>query len=895
MRTNVKKFRLTLTAPVLMTCLLALFFGGAVGLVSADSGDPLLVEIYIEEVHDVDVIAGIVEEVVEVEMGWVTARCTAEQMEKLADFEFYARIIGKPGGGEGASPLSEPPGVISLASGGPDAYGYYFLDSTEAGGPTYSWVEISGTGTQVTWTGGGIDDGYSDAIGLGFPFWYYGTNYASVYVMTNGWISAVDQETWYQMDDFPNVDGIEAPISPFSRDLDPGSGGAVYYQTLGTAPNRTFVVEYYQIQNYPWGNPHTFEVILYEGSTDILFQYQTTHGDTANVGIEDQTETIGLDYPQNPTDGLAILFYFLDTDGDWMPDFWEDLHSLNKNDPADALGDLDGDGLTNLGEFQNGADPTDPDTDDDGLSDGDEVNVHGTDPTDPDTDDDGLSDGDEVNIHGTDPLDPDTDGGGVFDGLEVRLCSDPLDPADDVAAQATTEDSPLNSRIATDSAGNIHLVWSDWRSGGWSMLYYSMLDPTGATLIDDTRITNDLGGNYGNPSILVDSADMVHITCHGWDSVVGNWEWELWYMKLDPSQDDQDSSPSTDAILSVVDDTLLTTDDGSWTGRQAMALDSQGNVHIVYEDEDGTTGYTEAIWYLKLDNDGNILLGGRRLVSNPGLGPAGGVDFKAWPDIAVDGSDNLHVVWSDSITDGSNALQVYTMLDNNGDPLIDDTPLTPDDGLRHGKRPKLVVDSTDMVHLVWGEWDNGWGGDNKELWYTKLDPSRDDQDGDSSTDATLTVVADKQLTFGGARSRHPDMAIDSGDRLHVVWKEEFGTNRSFDEEVYYMTLDSGGNVLFSAAATALEAADDIGHQPPHVAIDPDDHAHITWADDSAGYSAIYYMGLVDRCGVTPPLEPVGGIVVPVDKLGLLMPWMGLVTLAGLAALGVALVRRRRNG
>jgi hypothetical protein len=40
--------------------------------------------------------------------------------------------------------------------------------------------------------------------------------------------------------------------------------------------------------------------------------------------------------------------------------------------------------------------------------------------------------------------------------------------------------------------------------------------------------------------------------------------------------------------------------------------------------------------------------------------------------------------------------------------------------------------------------------------------------------------------------------------------------------------------------------------------------------------------------------PVGGIVVPVDKVGLLAPWMGLVALAGLAGVGVALVGRRKT-
>ena len=46
-------------------------------------------------------------------------------------------------------------------------------------------------------------------------------------------------------------------------------------------------------------------------------------------------------------------------------------------------------------------DPNDADSDDDGLSDGDEVNTYGTDPNDADSDDDGLSDGEEVNTNNT--------------------------------------------------------------------------------------------------------------------------------------------------------------------------------------------------------------------------------------------------------------------------------------------------------------------------------------------------------------------------------------------------------------------------------------------------------------------------------------------------------------
>ena len=67
--------------------------------------------------------------------------------------------------------------------------------------------------------------------------------------------------------------------------------------------------------------------------------------------------------------------------------------------------DLDCDGLTNDEEIALGTNPDNPDSDADGLLDGEEVNTHGTDPLNPDTDGDSVSDGDEV-TNGTDPTDP---------------------------------------------------------------------------------------------------------------------------------------------------------------------------------------------------------------------------------------------------------------------------------------------------------------------------------------------------------------------------------------------------------------------------------------------------------------------------------------------------------
>lgn len=120
-----------------------------------------------------------------------------------------------------------------------------------------------------------------------------------------------------------------------------------------------------------------------------------------------------------------------DTDGDGIPDDYELANELNPGDPSDAPQDFDGDGLSNLEEFNLGTDPNQADTDADGLPDGVEQDI-GTDPLRADTDLDGLIDGDEVNFFGTDPLNADTDGGCLSDGIEVLVLGrNPFVPGDD--------------------------------------------------------------------------------------------------------------------------------------------------------------------------------------------------------------------------------------------------------------------------------------------------------------------------------------------------------------------------------------------------------------------------------------------------------------------------------
>lgn len=115
-----------------------------------------------------------------------------------------------------------------------------------------------------------------------------------------------------------------------------------------------------------------------------------------------------------------------DTDGDGIPDHVEiPSPVLNENDPADAEADPDNDEVINLIEYQKGLDLNDNDTDNDGLFDGEEVNIYFTNPKVVDTDGDGLGDAEEFDFNGN-PLLTDTDADFFPDGYE-KLAGTQLD------------------------------------------------------------------------------------------------------------------------------------------------------------------------------------------------------------------------------------------------------------------------------------------------------------------------------------------------------------------------------------------------------------------------------------------------------------------------------------
>lgn len=178
---------------------------------------------------------------------------------------------------------------------------YSISDSNAPDGPTYSFTDISGTGTALNL---GISG--SSLQTIGFEFSFYGRTHTQVFVSSEGYLTFTNNSTFTSGNDpVPDEDDPHDGVFPFWDNLDQGSGN-IYVDTLGTAPNRRFVVQYNAVSVSGATSPvATFQVVLNENTNTILFQYEDVEGDNLTRG---GSATVGISGPETQLDGVQYSY-----------------------------------------------------------------------------------------------------------------------------------------------------------------------------------------------------------------------------------------------------------------------------------------------------------------------------------------------------------------------------------------------------------------------------------------------------------------------------------------------------------------------------------------------------------------------------------------------------------
>jgi hypothetical protein len=374
-------------------------------------------------------------------------------------------------------------------------------------------------------------------------------------------------------------------------------------------------------------------------------------------------------------------------------------------------------------------------------------------------------------------------------------------------------------RMASDSRSNIHFVWKQ-KESDIDNVCYAKVDSCGQVVKTPMKITDTPGPSW-TPNLVVDSRDNVHIF---WREI-GPTGFDVWYTKLD-------TVGETVIAPQMVIDAMGTNLD--WLV-PAVAVDCQDNLHLVWDQSDDNT----EIHYTKLDDKGNILIGDVYLSWH-------GYDARA-PALGVDVWENVHVAWGGG--PGIDYEVTYTKLDNEGNILIDQLPLTPDDG-EDSRGPDIVLDSEENVHICFIDASDlpGW-----DVWYLKLD-----NDGNFLIEPTNLAPTS---TSAGA----PRFAIDCWDTLHLMWPD-------FDilclkGSILYRKMTAEGVIVdsFSLLSEPSAGAGDI-------ATSPNDNVTVAWRDYRNGYEneCVYFKYYDADCGcpdVSVYLTPDTTVVNRGGKLG----------------------------
>ncbi len=330
------------------------------------------------------------------------------------------------------------------------------------------------------------------------------------------------------------------------------------------------------------------------------------------------------------------------------------------------------------------------------------------------------------------------------------------------------------------------------------------------------------------------------------------------------------------------DDILLTPEDNKVRFYPDVDVDGFNNVWVVW-DSGSWVNNTAEVLFSKRDSVGGVLIHETEVSTN--------VPYSYYPRIAVDGSNNIHIIWREISPLGMGL--GYAKLANDGSIIVPShLVVSGAGGGESSMRPEMVMNKYKEVCIVWDEQPAGYN----QMDWTKLD---------SMGNPVITKLKVSLDTF---YAYWPGIGVDSFANSHLGYRLDIPA-----DQLVYTKLDKDGNILInnmlldqsgSLPTIIADRSQNIHmvyphHTPsgwvinylkldqnanilvgpktlyefeycgiPHMAMDSLQYLHIVWEDQTASGTFPIYYTKIDTLGnfaippmqvVYPPYTPGGGL------------------------------------
>ncbi len=349
--------------------------------------------------------------------------------------------------------------------------------------------------------------------------------------------------------------------------------------------------------------------------------------------------------------------------------------------------------------------------------------------------------------------------------------------------------SSYTNDLLVDDNDNIHCVWKDFANydgaGVEADIFYRKWSKTTSTWSTTEVISVNSNDYSDNADIAVDQLGNVHVV---WDDaheyLTSGSDLDVFYRKWD----------AVSSTWSSVE--LVSSESSAHSYAPSLEVDSSNNLHVAWIDMSDilSAGADRDIFY-KCKFYANNSWSTPTVVSTSGSGES------YYPDMFIDISDDVHIVWhddSDILATGTDNDVFYRKLDTSSENWLPITPISRDSD-SSSALPKIVGDDNGNLFIVWYDFSDYLGaGTDADVFMSKWVPFLGLW--------TETMVVSEGTDF---HSYNPSFDVDIFGAVHLAWYQAGGFGGSgYDRDIYYKTWDFDSDIWSDLNLISRESTDD---------------------------------------------------------------------------------------